>query len=44
LPEEKPDEERVFQIVDECVQAECFFVSEALPVNLIGMNAPAMQD
>jgi ribonucleotide reductase beta subunit family protein with ferritin-like domain len=44
LSDEKPDENTVFQIVDECVQAECFFVSEALPVNLIGMNATSMQD
>ena len=44
VADEKPRDEIVSKIIDECVQAECFFVSEALPVNLIGMNAPAMQD
>lgn len=41
---EKPSEMRVRQIVQECVDAECYFVKEALPVNLIGMNADLMQD
>lgn len=40
---ERPSNERVHQIVDECVKAECQFVEEALPVGLIGMNASSMQ-
>ena len=44
LPHQKPTEERVRQIVRECVEAECAFVGEALPVALIGMNASVMQN
>lgn len=44
LADERPSDAVVSKIIDECVQAECFFVSEALPVGLIGMNATSMQE
>lgn len=40
--ERKLDQDRVHQIVDSAVQMECEFVSSALPVSLIGMNAKLM--
>lgn len=42
--EHKPSEESVFQIIDEAVKIECVFVSESLPVELIGMNSASMQE
>lgn len=39
---EKPSVETVHQIIQECVDVERLFVSEALPVSLIGMNAKEM--
>lgn len=39
---EKPDPERVYAIVRECVEVETLFVKESLPVALIGMNSDAM--
>lgn len=42
-PEQRPSEERVHDIVRQCVEAECAFVADALPVALIGMNANTMQ-
>ncbi len=44
IDSERPSDSVVHTIVQECVDAECFFVKEALPVNLIGMNADLMQD
>lgn len=41
-PEERPSEDSVKSIVKECVDVERHFVTEALPVNLIGMNAVTM--
>jgi ribonucleoside-diphosphate reductase subunit M2 len=41
---ERPSDEKVQAIVRECVEAECIFVSDSLPVNLIGMNANSMQE
>ena len=34
--------ERIGQIIDEAVQIEMNFVTESLPVELIGMNSAAM--
>lgn len=34
--------ERIAQIIDEAVQIEMNFVTESLPVELIGMNSSAM--
>jgi ribonucleoside-diphosphate reductase beta chain len=43
LPEDqKPSKETILQIIQECVDVERQFVSEALPVALIGMNGPQM--
>lgn len=39
----KPDEERVKQIIREAVEIEQEFVTDALPVDLIGMNARLMR-
>lgn len=35
-------QERIFEIIDSAVSIECEFVSEALPVELIGMNSKLM--
>ena len=35
--------ERIFEIIDEAVQIEMHFVTESLPVELIGMNSKLMQ-
>merc|ERR1711992_104330 len=35
----KPDKERVYEIVKDAVDIECEFLTEALPVRLIGMNS-----
>jgi ribonucleotide reductase beta subunit family protein with ferritin-like domain len=42
--EHRLSEERVFQIIDEAVKIECVFVSQSLPVELIGMNSTLMQE
>lgn len=43
LPEgQKPSVETITQIIQECVDVERQFVSEALPVDLIGMNSRHM--
>lgn len=39
----KLSNERIVQIIDEAVQIEMNFVSESLPVELIGMNSGLMQ-
>jgi ribonucleotide reductase beta subunit family protein with ferritin-like domain len=44
LPEERPDPDRVYEVINQAVQIECEFVSDALPVGLIGMNAKLMCD
>ena len=41
--DEKPKEARIHEIIKGCVDVERGFVSEALPVSLIGMNATEMQ-
>jgi ribonucleoside-diphosphate reductase beta chain len=41
-PKERPSDETILHIIKECVDVERNFVSEALPVNLIGMNADQM--
>ena len=41
-PEERPSKEKIKEIIESCVEAERFFVKEALPVSLIGMNADHM--
>merc|ERR1711874_662858 len=38
----KPDKERVYEIVRDAVDIECEFLTEALPVRLIGMNSDLM--
>lgn len=38
----KLDQSRIHEIMESAVQMECEFVSEALPVSLIGMNAELM--
>jgi ribonucleotide reductase beta subunit family protein with ferritin-like domain len=40
--DERPSEERVKEIMTECVEIECEFVKWALPVSLIGMNEEQM--
>merc|ERR1712241_1240740 len=40
--ENKPDKERVLEIVTDAVEIECEFLTEALPCRLIGMNADLM--
>lgn len=42
--EHRLSEEEALSIVKEAVSIECEFVSEAIPVSLIGMNAPSMVD
>ncbi len=41
---EKPSEARVRELITEAVAFECEFISEALPVSLIGMNADQMKE
>ncbi|KAM7542755.1 hypothetical protein Aperf_G00000009642 [Anoplocephala perfoliata] len=38
----KPSAERVYEIIREAVEIECEFFTDALPVNLIGMNCRLM--
>jgi len=38
----KPDQERIYEIVRDAVDIECEFLTEALPVRLIGMNSDLM--
>ena len=40
---DKPNEEKIHEIIKGCVDVERAFVTEALPVSLIGMNANQMQ-
>jgi ribonucleoside-diphosphate reductase beta chain len=40
----KPSEARVRELITEAVAFECEFITEALPVSLIGMNADMMKD
>lgn len=44
LSDNKVSEEKIKQIIGEAVEIECEFVSESLPVSLIGMNVDLMQD
>lgn len=39
----KPSQERIYQIIDEAVKIEQQFLTEALPVRLIGMNGDLMK-
>jgi ribonucleoside-diphosphate reductase subunit M2 len=39
----KPSLSRILEIVESCVDVECQFISAILPNNLVGMNAPLMQ-
>merc|ERR1711952_444077 len=41
-PKNKPSEERIVQIVSEAVEIEIEFLTDALPVKLIGMNCDLM--
>jgi len=38
----KPDQERIYEIVRDAVDIECEFLTEALPCRLIGMNSDLM--
>merc|ERR1712193_68735 len=38
----KPDQSRIYEIAKDAVEIECEFLTEALPVRLIGMNADLM--
>lgn len=40
----KPSEERVYEIINDAVLIEQEFLTEALPVNLIGMNSNLMKE
>jgi ribonucleoside-diphosphate reductase subunit M2 len=40
----KPSQELVLQIIKEAVELEHEFVNDALPVSLIGMNAPMLSE
>ncbi len=42
--ENKPSEARIRELIIEAVEFECEFISDALPVSLIGMNAESMQE
>ena len=42
--EEKPAKEEIYQLIREAVEMEEEFVSDALPVSLIGMNADLMKE
>lgn len=39
---QKPPKERVIEIIDEAVKIEQEFLTDALPVNLLGMNCELM--
>jgi ribonucleoside-diphosphate reductase beta chain len=41
---EKPSEATIRQLITEAVEFECEFITEALPVSLIGMNADMMKE
>jgi len=41
--ENKPSQERIYQIIDEAVKIEQEFLTEALPCRLIGMNCDLMR-
>lgn len=43
IDEERPSDEKIHEIIKECVDVERGFVKEALPVSLIGMNAHEME-
>merc|ERR1712079_713009 len=38
----KPSQDRIYEIVKDAVEIECEFLTDALPVNLIGMNCVLM--
>src|SRR6478735_7792395 len=40
----KPSESRIRELITEAVAFECEFITEALPVSLIGMNADMMKE
>lgn len=42
--QERLAEEEVFALIKDAVSIECSFITEALPVSLIGMNAERMQE
>ena len=39
----KPSQERVYEIITDAVRIEQIFLTEALPVDLIGMNCKLMK-
>ena len=39
----KLSQERVYEIITEAVEIECEFITESLPVDIIGMNSKLMQ-
>ena len=41
---DKPAESRIREMIMEAVEFECEFISEALPVSLIGMNSDMMKE
>lgn len=41
--DEKPSKERVMEILTEAVSIECEFITDAIPVALLGMNSDSMQ-
>jgi len=41
---QKPPKERVIEIIDEAVKIEQEFLTDALPVNMLGMNCKLMSD
>lgn len=42
LPHQKVPKQKIIDIVTEAIEIECEFVTESLPVSLIGMNSDAM--
>lgn len=42
--ENKPSETRIRELITEAVDFECEFITDALPVSLIGMNADMMKE
>lgn len=42
LPSQQVPKEKILEIVKEAIEIECEFVTESLPVSLIGMNSDAM--
>lgn len=42
--QDKPSKERILELITEAVELEQEFISEALPVSLIGMNADMMKE